>query len=54
MCIRDSVFPECRVAYNLDGGGSTNVIVNGERIHKTPGARKISDILYFASAYTGE
>lgn len=48
------VFPECRVAYNLDGGGSTNVIVNGERIHKTPGARKISDILYFASAYTGE
>lgn len=48
------MFPECRTAYNLDGGGSTNVIVDGERIHKTPGARKISDILYFASAYTGE
>ena len=45
-------FPECIMAYNLDGGGSTNVIVNNERIHKTPGARKISDILYFASAYT--
>lgn len=48
------MFPECKTAYNLDGGGSTNVIVDGERIHKTPGARKISDILYFASAYTGE
>lgn len=48
------IFPECKTAYNLDGGGSTNVIVDGERIHKTPGARKISDILYFASAYTGE
>ena len=48
------LFPECRVAYNLDGGGSTNVVVDGERIHKTPGARKISDILYFASAWTGE
>ncbi|MGN1020945.1 MAG: phosphodiester glycosidase family protein, partial [Aristaeellaceae bacterium] len=46
------LFPECKVAYNLDGGGSTNVIVNGERIHQTPGARKISDILYFASAWT--
>lgn len=45
-------FPECRMAYNLDGGGSTNVIVNGKRIHRTPGARDISDILYFASAST--
>ena len=47
-------FPDCIMAYNLDGGGSTNVVVGGERIHKTPGARKISDILYFASAYAGE
>ena len=45
-------FPECRLAYNLDGGGSTNVVVNGVKIHKTPGNRQISDILYFASAYT--
>lgn len=44
------LYPDCLVAYNLDGGGSTNVVVNGERIHKTPGARKISDIIYFASA----
>ncbi len=46
------LYPDVQVAYNLDGGGSTNVIVGGERIHKTPGARKISDIIYFASAYT--
>lgn len=44
------LFPDCRVAYNLDGGGSTNVIVKGNRIHKTPGYRDICDILYFASA----
>lgn len=46
------VLPDCQIAYNLDGGGSTNVMVNSTRIHKTPGARKISDIIYFASAYT--
>lgn len=46
------LFPDCVLAYNLDGGGSTNVVVNGERIHVTPGRRDISDILYFASAYT--
>lgn len=45
-------FPDCQLAYNLDGGGSTNVVINGARIHKTPGNRNISDILYFASAYT--
>lgn len=49
-----SLFPDCRLAYNLDGGGSTNVIVNGERIHKNPDSRQICDILYFASAYTEE
>ena len=46
------LFPTCRMAYNLDGGGSTNVVLNGERVHKTPGHRDISDILYFASAWT--
>ncbi len=45
-----SLFPDCVLAYNLDGGGSTNVIVNGKRIHKNPDARNICDILYFASA----
>lgn len=45
-------FPTCRMAYNLDGGGSTNVIVQDRRIHKNPDGRAISDIIYFASAYT--
>ncbi len=45
-----SLFPDCILAYNLDGGGSTNVIVNNTRIHKNSDARNISDILYFASA----
>lgn len=44
-------FPDCKIAYNLDGGGSTNVIFNNKRIHRNPDLRKISDILYFASAH---
>lgn len=45
------LFPNCVMAYNLDGGGSTNVVLKGARIHTTPGHRQISDILYFASAW---
>jgi len=48
------LFPNCVMAYNLDGGGSTNVVLKGERIHTTPGHRQISDILYFASAWREE
>ena len=48
------LFPNCVMAYNLDGGGSTNVVLKGERIHTTPGHRQISDILYFASAWQEE
>ena len=48
------LFPNCVLAYNLDGGGSTNVVLKGERIHTTPGHRQISDILYFASAWEAE
>ncbi|MBQ6563335.1 MAG: phosphodiester glycosidase family protein [Clostridiales bacterium] len=56
------LFPDALVAYNLDGGGSTNVIfpksvtkkgsqmIRFERIHKNSDAREISDIIYFASA----
>lgn len=44
------MFPTCRMAYNLDGGGSTHVVINGKRVNKAPGHRPISDILYFASA----
>ena len=42
--------PDAMVAYNFDGGGSTNLIMNGKRLCKTPGLREITDIIYFASA----
>lgn len=42
--------PGAILAYNFDGGGSTNLILNGKRICKTPGLREITDIIYFASA----
>jgi exopolysaccharide biosynthesis protein len=42
--------PDAIIAYNLDGGGSTNLIMKNKRICKTPGLREITDIIYFASA----
>ena len=44
------LFPDAIMAYNLDGGGSTNAVVNGKRIHANPDRRNICDIIYFASA----
>lgn len=44
------IFPDALLAYNLDGGGSTNAVVNGKRIHANPDRRNICDIIYFASA----
>lgn len=42
-------------AYNLDGGDSTIMIFNNEKIndHKNKNTRDISDIIYFASAWDG-
>lgn len=39
----------CRVAYNLDGGGSATLIINGEKINRSSGSRErnVSDIIYF-------
>ena len=39
----------CRIAYNLDGGGSATMVLNQELINKTSGSRErnVSDILYF-------
>ena len=39
----------CQVAYNLDGGGSATMVLNGERVNKTSGSRErnVSDIIYF-------
>ena len=42
--------PDAKIAYNFDGGGSTNLILNNKKICKTPGLREITDIIYFASA----
>ena len=48
------IFPDCRMAYNLDGGGSTHLVVNGKQIHQTVSGRAVSDIIYFASAQKPE
>ena len=39
----------CSIAYNLDGGGSTTLIVNGEKLNRSSGSRErdVSDIVYF-------
>lgn len=43
---------EVQQAYNLDGGISTQLLFLGRRINNTSGdARKLVDIVYFASAY---
>ena len=43
-------------AYNLDGGNSTMMIFNGEKINdiNNPKARDIADIIYFASSVVNE
>ena len=39
----------CKVAYNLDGGGSATMILGSQRVNKTSGSRErdVSDIVYF-------
>ena len=44
------IYPDCKLAYNLDGGGSTHLIVNGKQVHATVSGRAVCDIIYFASA----
>lgn len=41
------------VAYNLDGGDSAYLIINGKKMNyvENPFAREVADIIYFASAY---
>ena len=46
-------FPECKVAYNLDGGNSSKLVFNGEELNHAMGSnRKIAGLIYFASAAT--
>ena len=41
----------CHVGYNLDGGGSATMVLDGELVNKTGGSRErnVSDIVYFAN-----
>lgn len=45
-----------QTAYNLDGGDSTMMIINGEKINDVynQSVREIADIIYFASAWEAE
>lgn len=44
----------CQVAYNLDGGGSTTLILDGKKINRSSGSheRNVSDIVYFTGDRT--
>ena len=44
------IFPDCRVAYNLDGGGSSRLFIGQKRINLANGRREIYGMIYFASA----
>ena len=43
-------FPECKVAYNLDGGGSSRLFMGQKKVNKAMGRREIYGMIYFASA----
>ena len=43
-------FPECKIAYNLDGGGSSKLYIGQTKANKAPGRREIHGMIYFASA----
>ena len=40
-------------AYNLDGGRSGTIVLDGERLNEVD-ERKLSDIIYFATAIGSE
>ena len=44
------IFPECKVAYNLDGGGSSKLFLGQKKVNRAPGRREIQGMIYFASA----
>ena len=51
-----SIAPDCSNAYILDGGGSTQLVFLGKKINNVnaqtnQNIRKLSDIVYFASAW---
>lgn len=44
------IFPDCKVAYNLDGGGSSKLFMGTRLVNNAPGRRGIQGMIYFASA----
>ena len=48
------VYPDCRIAYNLDGGGSSRLFIGQKRINLANGRREIYGMIYFASAASEE
>ena len=54
-----SIAPDCPNAYILDGGGSTQLVFLGRKYNNAnfqtnQTMRKLSDIIYFASAWFEE
>ena len=47
-------YPDCKVAYNLDGGGSSRLFMGQKRVNKANGRREIYGMIYFASAVSEE
>ncbi|QUC68433.1 phosphodiester glycosidase family protein [Aristaeella hokkaidonensis] len=47
-------FPECKVAYNLDGGGTSELWLGQKKVNKAIGMREIPGMIYFASAASGD
>ena len=43
-------YPDCKVAYNLDGGGSSRLFLGQKKINRAMGRREIYGMIYFASA----
>ena len=47
-------YPDCKVAYNLDGGGSSRLFMGQKRVNNAQGRREIYGMIYFASAASEE
>ena len=43
-------YPDCKIAYNLDGGGSSRLFMGQKRVNQAQGRREIYGMIYFASA----
>ena len=43
-------YPDCMIAYNLDGGGSSRLFMGQKRVNQAQGRREIYGMIYFASA----